>query len=104
MRPGNLQGSLPIVVGGRKLGNDIGRWIGLQGAEKAAVDAIVFEILVDTNEVLRAVDDIGRVERADVCHRSGTRQAKRRRSSASPRKNSSRGTGYTTDSHVSGHI
>src|SRR5208283_997714 len=102
--PVKLQGALPIVVGGGELGNDVRGWVGLQSAEETAVDAIVLEILVDTNEVLRTVDDVGGVESTAVCHRGGTRQVIRRRSSTGPGENRIRGTGYATDSHMSGHI
>src|SRR5208283_637701 len=49
-------------------------------------------------------DDVGGVESTAVCHRGGTRQVIRRRSSTGPGENRIRGTGYATDSHMSGHI
>src|SRR5215471_332615 len=102
--PVDLYGALPIVVGGRELRNDIGGWVGLQGAEETAVDAIFLEILVNTNKVLRTVDDVGGVESSAVGHRCGTRQVIRRRSTTSPRENRICSTGYAADSDTSGHI
>src|ERR1700686_3643090 len=58
MRPVHLQCTLPVVVRGGELWNNIRRGIGLKGPKETAVNAILAEIFVHANEVLGAVDDV----------------------------------------------
>src|SRR5580700_1329062 len=58
MRPIHLQGTLPVVIRGGELWDDIRRGIGLKGTKETAVNAILAEIFVHANEVLGAVDDV----------------------------------------------
>src|ERR1700722_8686176 len=52
MRPIHLQGTLPVVIRGGELWDDIRRGIGLKGTKETAVNAILAEIFVHANEVL----------------------------------------------------
>src|SRR5262249_32943586 len=70
----DLEGALPVLVRRGELRN--GRWsTEVQGcAEKAAVNSIVLEVLVYTDEILVAIAEIAGVENTRVNHGRGTRQ------------------------------
>src|SRR6266436_2462724 len=87
MRPIHLQRTLPVVICGRELWDDIRRGIGLKGTKETAVNAILAEIFIHANEILGAVDDVCGIKYSAVNHRRSARQVLRCRCSTSSREN-----------------
>src|ERR1700722_547193 len=87
MRPIHLQGTLPVVIRGGELRNNIRRRVGLQRPKETAVDAVLAEVFVHANEVLGAIDDVCGIEYSAVDHRRRARQVLGGGGSTSSREN-----------------
>src|ERR1022692_4156829 len=73
MRPSRLPRNLPRIVQGGELRHRRWRTGKQQRPEKAGVDAIVLEILVESSKILRAVADGRTAKRTRVDHGGRTR-------------------------------
>src|SRR6516165_8991233 len=100
MRPVHLQGALPVIVGGGELRNHGGGWLRLHGAEETPVEAVILEVFIDANKILRTVGDVRRVESTAVDHRRRTRQVVCGGRPAGSRENLSRRRRYPANAHV----
>ena len=67
--PVHLEGAFHRVIRGRELRNNRRTAIMENRPVKTAVDAVVFEVLVDAREILVAVAEISRVGNSSIQHR-----------------------------------
>src|SRR2546429_9644995 len=69
MSPIDLESALPGTVRRRELRDRRGPAVIKQRAKETAVDAVIFEVLVHTDEILRTIAEIGGVESFRIDHR-----------------------------------
>ena len=62
MRPVDLEGALPSVVCGRELRDCRGAPEAKKSAKETTVDAIILEVLVHPDEILRSIAEIGGIK------------------------------------------
>src|SRR6516162_1757672 len=69
MSPIDLESALPGSVRRRELRDRRGSAVVKHRAKETAVDAIILEVLVHTDEILRAIAEIRGIERSRIDHR-----------------------------------